>query len=101
MATYQELAQLYSVGTLREQVRVAVVDAAVRIIDEDPGTANHAERLTWAAKAIGNPDAVASQMLMGILVKNKSATVGQIQSASDAAIQTNVDDLVDAFALAG
>lgn len=100
MATYTELAQLYSVGTLREIVRVAVVDAALTIIGEDQGTANHAARYVWAAKAIASPDGEATRFLMGILVANKAATVAQIQSATDSAVQSNVDALVDAFALA-
>ena len=99
MATYVEIEQLYSQGALEPQVRVAVVNVALAIIAELPTVPNHDARLECAVKAIQIPGQEAKRFLMGILVANKAASVAQIQSASDAAVQTNVDALVDAFAV--
>lgn len=104
MATYKELLGLYEARALKKQVLVAVVDAADDILVEDPTTANHAERYAWAAKAMANPGAEADRFLMGILVKNKALTVAQIEGVdtndNDTAVLTNVQSLVNLFALA-
>lgn len=104
MATYQELLGLYEARTLKKQVLVAVVDAADDILAEDPGTANHAARYAWAARAMANPSGEADRFLMGILVKNKNFSVAQIEGVetgdNDSAVLTNVQALVDLFALA-
>ena len=99
MATYNEIATLYSQSILINKVRVAIADVALRISTEPDTTPNHAERLSWAATALSNPGSQGDRFLIGILTANKSATVPQIENASDAAVQTNVDDIVDIFAL--
>ena len=99
MATYTELAQLFSVSTLKPQVTAAIAIAAQNIANEDPATPNYTERFTWAAKASSNPSNEANRFLIGVLAANSTATVEQIQNATDAAVQTNVDALVDLFAL--
>ena len=100
MATYTEIAVLYSESALKNQVSVAIASAAQAIVSEADTVPNHAERYDWAARAMSNPGAEAQRFLIGILVANKSASVAQIESATDAAVQSNVDDLVDIFALA-
>lgn len=44
----------YSTAHLSQQTEVAVVTAAVSIQNEDPATADHANRLRWANWAIPN-----------------------------------------------
>jgi hypothetical protein len=44
----------YSTPSLSQQTEVAVVTAAVSIQNEDPATADHANRLRWANWAIPN-----------------------------------------------
>lgn len=100
MATYQELATLFSESTLKSEITVAIAVSANEILDESPSTPNHAQRYAWAAKATSNPNSEAQRFLIGVLAANKDATVAQIENASDAVIQTNVDGLVDLFALA-
>ena len=99
MATYTELAQLFSVSTLKPQVTAAIAIAAQNIANESPSTPNHTERFTWAASASSNPSGEASRFLIGVLAANNTATVEQIQNATDAQVQTNVDNLIDLFAL--
>ena len=103
MATYRELLQLYNERVLKQQVTVAVADAADDILSEDPLTENHAERYAWAANALNNPGREADRMLIAVLVKNKTATVAQIRSVEtndlDNQVLTNVQSLVNLFAL--
>ena len=98
MATYTELFNQGSDSAFRNKVSVAVCVAADGIRVEDVATANHANRLIWAKRALENPRTVAENMHFAILVANKDLTVAQIQGASDVAIQSNVDACVDVFA---
>jgi len=98
MATYTELFNQGSDSAFRNKVSVAVCVAADAIRVEDVATANHANRLIWAKQALENPRAIAQNMHFAILVANRDFTVAQIQGATDAAIQTNVDACVDVFA---
>ena len=98
MATYQELRALSSDSDLIEKVQTAVVVAAHGLSISTPTTAQK----SWIASVLGNPVDVAQQATMFVLAANKTATVAQIQNATDASVQGNVDDivpiLVDAFA---
>lgn len=98
MATYEELFKLRNASALKNRVAVAVAIAAEKIRIEDSGTANHVNRLIWAKQAMENPERVGEQVYFAILAANKDATVAQITSATDAAIQSNVDAAVDLFA---
>lgn len=100
MATYQELAELFSLSTLKNEITVAIAVSANEILDEPTSVPNHVERYAWAAKATGAPSAEAQRFLIGVLAANRTATVEQITGATDNQIQTNVDALVDLFALA-
>ena len=98
MATYDELRTLFGDDPLRNKIEVAVIVAAEAIRGEDANTPNHDNRLVWAKQAFDNPQGAATKMLMALLAANKDATVAQIQSATDEAIQTKVDAAVDVFA---
>jgi len=98
MATYQELHSLNNNSDLQEKVEVAVVVAADTIRTDGSPPTNQAQRLVWAADAMANPKDVAKSMLWAVLAANKDATIANITGATDAAIQTNIDDAVDLFA---
>ena len=98
MATYLELRSLYGNSDLIEKTEVAVIVAADTILNEDVGTTNHANRLVWAAEAYDNPKGMARKMVMAILAANKGLSVAAVTGATDAALQTNVDAVVDLFA---
>lgn len=98
MATYTELFDLHSNTDLLNKVVVACIISAEQIKDEDPGTANHANRLIWAAAVFSNPRAESERMYWALLAANNAATVIQIENATDEAIQGQVDDHVDLFA---
>lgn len=98
MATYDELHDLQNNNPLLEKITVAIVIAADAIRSEAAGTTNHANRLVWAKSAFADPRGIRSQVLWAVLAANKSASVTNISGASDAAIQANVDAVVDVLA---
>jgi hypothetical protein len=55
MSDYKtEYALRYTLTNVHQQIEVATVVAAGDIITEDPGTANHVDRLNWAHFVMGN-----------------------------------------------
>lgn len=96
MATYIELAQLMEQSDLIRKVGVAarVAAEAIRV----NATATAAQK-AWAREALENNATVARKLLGSVLIQNKNATVAQIESASDATIQTAVDAAVPLFAV--
>lgn len=98
MATYPELFGLQSSGDLRNRVAVAIIVAADAIRSESGATTNHANRLVWAEQAFSDPVAKSEQVLWAVLAANKDATVSNIENATDAALQANVDAVVDVLA---
>lgn len=107
MATYQELRALFNDSDLAEKVEVAVAIAANTIASAndtaapfDQAAGAHENRVRWAAAAITGTPTEARRILKLVLAKNESATVAQIQNATDALIQGNVDASVDVIAAA-
>lgn len=98
MATYAELFDLLNDAALRNKVAVAVMIAADTVRQEDPGTTNHANRLLWAKDALTNPKTMAQRMYPALLAVNNTLTVAQIQGATDAGIQSTVNNAIDIFA---
>ena len=99
MATYAELYGLMvGESALQNKIAVAVIVAAEAIRSEDGGTANHANRLLWAAAAFENPMGVARKMMMAVLAANSAVAVGAITGATDATILGAVNAAVDLFA---
>jgi hypothetical protein len=99
MATYTELYQrMFADGSLHQKVTAAVSISANTIMNESGGTANHANRLIWAAKALNDPRIEARRMLPAVLAANAGASAAQIDSATDATLQTAVDGAVNLFA---
>ena len=101
MATYEELYTLRNDSSLKNRITTACIIAAETVMLEDGGTANHANRLLWAKAVFANPKGEATRMFMAILAASEAADVAVIQTATDAAIQTNVNDHIDLFADGG
>lgn len=98
MATLQELHSLRRDGDLLNKIEAAcaIVAEEIRVAATPP--VNQTQREVWAKEAFVNPAAKALEMIWPILAANESATVAQIQSASDDAILSNVRAAVDIFA---
>lgn len=83
---------------LRQRFSGARLVAAWNVLNEDPGTANHAARLTWAEKILADYDADLSPEFLRFL---SNATIqAQGGTATDGQIMTAVTGLVNAFATA-
>lgn len=99
MATYLELRDLFTDDTLRGKVEAAVCIAANTIRKEAASVTDHAARLTWAKAALLNPRPQAETILKLLLADNATATKAGIQGATDATLQTLVNDSINFFAV--
>lgn len=97
MATYAELIDKLSDDSLRNRVTVAVVIYAHGLITGTPTL----PQKKFALDVIKQPDVWGARALNLVLAANESATIAQINAASDATIQNNVNAvgaaLVDAL----
>ena len=99
MATDLEMRDLFSDIDRQNRIEVACIGSAEPIRTEEGITGdNHSNRMIWAKQAFTNPNAIRDPMLKALLAANKDSTVAAIQSVSDAALQTLVDEAVDLFA---
>ena len=95
MATLSELSDISSqpgYGALEGKIRVAAIIKAQVIADSQSPTA---EALAWARNALSNPATAAKEILPYVIAKNNGVAISASLSASDSAIQTNVDAAVD------
>lgn len=91
MATLTELTSLFADGDLIKKISAALVISVKDLLDGATPTA--ADR-AYAAKVFAGPHKEAHRALMFVLAANATASVEQIQGASDSAIQANVDAVV-------
>lgn len=101
MATYAELLALATDGSgapLHKKIQVAVIVACDNIRLEADTTANHVNRLKWAAESVTQPGAVAGPLMWAVLAQNRTSTMAQILAATDAQVQSAVDAAVDLLA---
>ncbi len=105
-ATYDELKAALGDQALKDKVQVSiliVVDKIIQGEDTDAGfdQANHDNRAIWARRIMSNPQGsrvVAAQFLPILIVSSRAAAVEAILNASDATIQSQVEEIVDLFA---
>lgn len=88
----------YNNADLKKRTVAAVAKVAMYIITtEDPGTANHTERVTWAMDAISNTPQASERMMWAIA---QNATINaDPAAATDADIEYVVNVSVDSIAL--
>ena len=96
MATYSELHSLFTNDELRKQASVAVMVSANDLISGTPT----AEEQKWAASVFSSPRSEGIKALMAILAENKSASLAAITSATDSAVQAQVDAVVPSLVVA-
>jgi len=97
MATYLELSNIKANSGWNEfllKVRAATAIKACAIIDSATPAVSLIE---WAKSAIKSPTTAGNDLVNYIISVNNSATVTQILSASDTAIQNNINDAVDSI----
>ena len=98
MATYAEIFNIQSNDSLKNKVAIACIVAAEAIRLEAPATPNNVNRLLWAKEVFRDPKLAAESMMWAVLAANNGLTVAQIEGATDAAIQSKIDDAVNIFA---
>ncbi len=95
MATYAELATIKDDDAwngLVNKIAVACAIKATAVIDSaTPGVAV----LEWAKQSVAEPLKASNDIVYYVVSSNSSATLAQIYSASDVAIQNNVDAAID------
>lgn len=98
MASYTELRDLFNNSELRNKVEVATIIYAQSIMSGTPSK----DQKAWIAQVLQVPVVEAVKIMLGVLAANNELTQSQILSASDAAIQEQVDliapILIDALA---
>ena len=104
-ATYEELKTALGNQALKDKVEVAILVTVDKIIDgTDTGGGfdgtNHANRLIWARRIMSDPEGSAKEAARFfplIIAAKRAASLAAILGASDAAVQTNVEETVDLF----
>ena len=96
MATYTDLRILFADDQLKNKIDIAIIVSASDLLSGTPT----AEQQKWAANVFSYPRNESDKALMFVLAKNKALTIAQIQSATDEAIQTQVDSVVDSLVVA-
>jgi hypothetical protein len=100
-STLTERAAVADSPTFQARVRQALINEALAITAEDPTTANHAERYTYARQVIDSPYAMAQRMAPGI-AQNPNIGTGSsdpsVDSADgDSAMQYVVNTIFDSY----
>lgn len=99
MATYLEIAGLIENDGLKQRIAVACIVACEAIRAEAGAVANHDARVQWAGNVLRDPRRMAQQMWLAVLAQNNALTLAQITAATDAQLQTAVNNAVDLCAL--
>lgn len=105
MVTLLEVKDLFDNPILLKKIESAVTIAAEKIssgnddvppFDQTAGARDN--RVRWGANAVTSTLPEAKRIMKVVLAANASLTVEQIEGASDANIQSNVDAAVDLIA---
>lgn len=99
MATYVELYGLVENDALRQKITVACLVACEAIRLEAVDVANHDARLRWAGEVLRDPRRMGAQMWLAVLAQNNALALNVITGATDAQIQTVVNNAVNLCAL--
>jgi len=94
MATYEQIYDIWAGDKLKKEIVISVVKAAQDVLNEDPGTTNHANRVLWANQALEDPYLWGTKMSVAVIV---NATV-QSGTYTDGDVQFLVNSVIDMFA---
>ena len=84
---------------LRKQTAVAIHKAAVDVVNEDAGTTNHSNRLTWARKVLGTGSGPTNEAAAWIWKVLENATIQAApDTSSDNDVQFQVNSMVNDMA---
>ncbi len=77
----------------KQKVQMAMVKSGLAVVSEDPGTAYHEKRATYANQVLKNPSGSAADMAYGV-----SSNVAITGASSDADIEFTVNANWNAYA---
>src|SRR6201998_4787083 len=83
----------YRHSDLRTRTQIAICNAAYNVLNEDPGAANHANRILWANDTLASPERMMN-LEMAMVVQTPSIQ-NEGDNAADSNIQFVVSGLVD------
>lgn len=85
-------------GTFQRRLNMALWIAAVDVLNENAGTANHAARVVWARRALKGPQD--ADVIRRVSIRcSANASIGAAgEQATDSDIQFVVNSLVDELA---
>jgi len=84
-------------ASFKNRISAAVAKASYDILNEDPATEYHAERVVWAKASMKDPTTITDQMVWTV-VQNASIQITRLDS-SDNDIQFVVNSNINNFAL--
>jgi hypothetical protein len=84
-------------ATLRNRIAAAVAKASFDVLNEDPGTAYHAERVVWAKASLKDPVTVTDQMAWTVVQDTTIQSHGL--DSTDIEIQNAVNGNINRFAV--
>jgi len=88
---------LKSNAEFKARVTAAIAKAANDILNEDPSTTNHTERVVWAKASMKDAESTAEQMLWSIVQNGTIQTNGLASTDND--IQFVVNSNINGFAV--
>ena len=92
MATYIELFNLRSNSELRNRIQTAIAIKSHAILQEATPSPT---RLSFAEEALKNPGSKIEEAMWFLFAANKAVSQADILSATDATVQSHVDNYVD------
>lgn len=96
----KELYESYiGLGDLWKKVAGACMNAAIEIATEGGGVPNHIERVQWALLVRENVKGIARSKEVLAAILQDATIAADVDNATDVAIQSAVDALVDTWAV--
>lgn len=84
-------------ANFRNRIAAAVAKAAFDVLNEDPGTTYHAERLVWAKDTLKDPVTTTDQMVWTVVQDTTIQSHGL--DSTDGEIQNVVNSNINNFAV--
>lgn len=99
MATLLQIAMLEQDERFKMKAKAAIIVAAGSIRGEDPATAQHAQRLLWAAQVFQSPGGMRDRMMPSLLQNGTLQTNGADSLDNDIqyVVNVSVDDYLPAI----
>jgi len=102
MAGFEEMQQIANRSEFLRRVEYALKKAAIAVMAEDGGTANHAERVVYATKVIDGEASIA-EASKGVVTNATLTSSGDLSASplfgiSDGDLEFTVNSMFDAFA---